>query len=252
MVPLTDSAQKALDEYLHETRTCLQGIVSVDADEVEQNITEHIENELRGAPEPVGFETLDAVLKKLGSPKQWVPEEESSEWRKLILRLQTCLDNSLAYLSLSLLILVFVAFRVGLVLLVASFCVARIALLAVKDRRLSRQQKWLLYPSLVVTYGVIVLLLLLAPTWAAISHPHLFGKATITQTPHERAIDISLLTGAWWVLLGMVATRRPQWIRMAFAPFGDKFEPLWANILASIGLIALLVPLVVLFFMLPR
>jgi len=53
MIELTGNAQNSLDKYLHRARAYLKGAKSVDAAEVEQNITEHIENELAGASEPV-------------------------------------------------------------------------------------------------------------------------------------------------------------------------------------------------------
>ncbi len=89
MITLSKSAKKSLEDYLRQARAYLRGSRSVDANEVEQNITEHIENELEGAAEPVSCDTLDAVLEKLGSPQQWVPEEELPWWRKIILRLRT-------------------------------------------------------------------------------------------------------------------------------------------------------------------
>ncbi len=167
MVTLSDGAQKALDEYLRQTRIYLQGAPSVDADEVEQNIAEHIENELRDAPEPVELETLDAVLKKLGRPRQWVPEDELPEWRKLILRLRTGPDDwRLVYLSFSLLVLAFVLPRAFLILVLASFLASRAALAATSEGPLPKPQKWLLYPPLVVTNVVILWILLGLPLWA--------------------------------------------------------------------------------------
>ncbi len=88
MKNLTDTAQNRLDKYLRQVRAYLRGSKSVDADEVEQNITDHIENELAGVAEPISPDALNEVLAKLGSPSQWVPEEELSWWRKVILRLR--------------------------------------------------------------------------------------------------------------------------------------------------------------------
>ncbi len=71
MIELTQTAQTSLDKYLHQARAYLKGTKSVDAAEVEQNITEHIENELSNAAEPVSADDLETVLQKLGSPRQW-------------------------------------------------------------------------------------------------------------------------------------------------------------------------------------
>ena len=63
MINLSDSAKKCLDEYLRQMRTCLRDCVTVDADEIEANVIEHIENELIGVLEPISLENLDIVLK---------------------------------------------------------------------------------------------------------------------------------------------------------------------------------------------
>ncbi len=46
MIALSESARKSLDDYLRQARAYLRGARTVDADEVEQNITEHIESAL--------------------------------------------------------------------------------------------------------------------------------------------------------------------------------------------------------------
>ena len=89
MIELSDNAKKTLEQYLQQVRAYLRGSKSVDAHEVEQNITEHIENELQGVTEPISLDALDPVLKRLGSPEQWIADQEISWWRKIILRLQT-------------------------------------------------------------------------------------------------------------------------------------------------------------------
>lgn len=73
MINLTDNAKTHLNNYLQQVRTCLKDCSSIDADEVEQNIKEHIEGELQDSSEPISYDALDAVLKRLGSPQQWVP-----------------------------------------------------------------------------------------------------------------------------------------------------------------------------------
>jgi hypothetical protein len=84
MIRLSDTAQELLDRYLEHIRACLRGCKTVDADEVERNIIEHIDSELEGATAAVSFEQLDAVLKRLGSPRQWIPEEELPWWRRIM------------------------------------------------------------------------------------------------------------------------------------------------------------------------
>ena len=76
MKNLDENAKGHLDKYLQEVRTCLAGRKSVDADEIERDIIEHIESELESVEEPVGFDEVDTVLKRLGNPQQWVPQED--------------------------------------------------------------------------------------------------------------------------------------------------------------------------------
>ena len=57
MIPkLSVNAQKSFDDYLNQVKVCLKGVKSVDAEEIQQQITEHIENELSKADEPVASE----------------------------------------------------------------------------------------------------------------------------------------------------------------------------------------------------
>ncbi|MHC5076890.1 MAG: hypothetical protein ACYTFM_10725, partial [Planctomycetota bacterium] len=140
---------------------------------MEQNVKEHIENELNEVSEPVTFDDLDAVLKKLGSPEKWIPEEEISWWRKIALRLRCGPEDwRLAYLSFALLILslltkgylillavlwpflilsgvrvvsvLFVLWNIpsGFFLLLASFYIARLVLTISGNKENLRVQKW--------------------------------------------------------------------------------------------------------------
>ncbi len=52
MKQLTDTAKERIDKYLNEVSLCLQGAKSVDPDEIQRDITEHIEQELQSSAEP--------------------------------------------------------------------------------------------------------------------------------------------------------------------------------------------------------
>jgi len=108
VIELSEKARKTLSEYLDQVKRSLKGVKYIDADEIVQNVNEHIENELGETPEPVSSEKLGAVLEKLGSPLQWVPEEEISWWRKVILRIYSGPEDwRLAYLSFGLFFIAF-------------------------------------------------------------------------------------------------------------------------------------------------
>ena len=84
MINLSDCAKKSLDRYLLQIRTYLRECKTINTDEVERNVLEHIESEFESATAAVSFEELGAVLQRLGSPRQWIPEEEIPWWRKLL------------------------------------------------------------------------------------------------------------------------------------------------------------------------
>lgn len=98
---LTLEAQHRLDRYLQEVRLLLHGATGVDASEVERDIREHIETELREAVSPVSPEELENVLRRLGSPGGWVDESDVPPWRRALARLYLGEDWRLAYLCLA-------------------------------------------------------------------------------------------------------------------------------------------------------
>ena len=80
MIELTDTARERFDSYLMRLRSALRGARSVEPDDVEQSVREHIEFALAGTPAPVGAEHLGVVLDRLGPPERWIPEEERPIW----------------------------------------------------------------------------------------------------------------------------------------------------------------------------
>ena len=105
MVELSYGAQRTLDQYLRQVKAYLRASRSVDVTDVEQSIHEHIETELEGWAEPVSADQLTGILKKLGNPWQWVPDEELPWWRRMLLGLQVGPEDwRLAYLSFGLLV----------------------------------------------------------------------------------------------------------------------------------------------------
>ena len=102
MTDLTQDAQVALSTYLQRVRLSLRG-TSVDADEVERDVREHIEEALNGRSDPVPAADLSGVLERLGSPDQWVPDEGIPLWRRTIRRISAGPEDwRLAYASLGL------------------------------------------------------------------------------------------------------------------------------------------------------
>ena len=88
MKELSINAQECLNSYLEKVKARLRGAKSLDANEIERDIHEHIERELESEAEPVGYEAVAGVIDRLGSPEQWVPDEELTWGRKIIARMQ--------------------------------------------------------------------------------------------------------------------------------------------------------------------
>lgn len=259
MINLTDNAKKHLDHYLQQVRTCLQDCLTVDADEVEQNIKEHIESELQDSSEPVSFDTLDDILKRLGSPQQWLPEEEIAWWRKMILRLRTGPEDwRLAYMSIGLLLFSLLSGRprtiflgpfvilrgsVQGILLLASFILARVAISMTRDKKELGSQKWLLYPPLLIVYVPLLILLLLWPTVALGIIADQFDRLDNIDVfpwnlPDDPARDAYWLiaimfmtagTALWCLIVGMLQKIKPQISQILFRPFAEKIKTKWVN-----------------------
>ncbi|MDE2862160.1 MAG: hypothetical protein OXL33_01750, partial [Chloroflexota bacterium] len=156
----TENARSDLDRYLRRVRHALRPHPSVDADEVELEIKGHIEAELADEPEPVTAERLHGVLDRLGSPNDWVPDDDLPAWRKLLLRLSTGPEDwRLAYLSLGLFVTSWLLAPVAPLLIFASFLVARAGLRLLEERGESAgARKWFFYPPLVFIYLVIAII----------------------------------------------------------------------------------------------
>jgi len=256
MIELTDNAQKSLDRYLHQARAYLKGAKSVDATEVEQNITEHIENELTGAAEPVSADELETVLQKLGSPQQWVPEEELPWWRKMMLRVQTGPEDwRLAYISFGLFVLGVLLLPTGAILIAAAFITARAALSVVKDASLLKAQKWLLYPSLMTVYLALLGVLLALPLIGLV--PLAYDREHTLRDDLGFSDDIpgywwaacsvfAASLGLWWIIQGLALLARPNIPKPLFRPFADGFNRKWALVLICLGFVVLVVSLAVL------
>ena len=255
MVTLSEGAKKSLDDYLRQARTYLRGSRSVDADEIEQNITEHIENELEGEAEPVSYDVLDAVLKKLGSPQQWVPMEELPWWWKIIYRLRSGPEDwRLAYISFGLLVVGFLTLAyapVCTVFVLASFIVARAVLSVTADGKELKAQRWLIYPSLVLVYVPLFLFLMCWPlilviTWWLPKYFELLaeidaGAITRTISIISAVTNVGAI-GLWWTAFGatLLMQKTRMRARIVFRPFLDTFNKRRAALLMCGGVVLLI------------
>ncbi len=188
MVELTQAAQQRLDDYLTELRLTLSECGSVDPNEVERDVRDHIQAALGEAAAPVDVARLDPVLRTLGAPADWLDEGHAPWFRRLprewLAEARRAAINAaqrlavgpesyrLPYLAFLTPVIGWSIFALspdggGLVVamigMLAGFVFARAALAIQGDRRPSAAQWWLLSPSLLVVYAPIFMAALLWP-----------------------------------------------------------------------------------------
>ncbi len=276
MIELTEAAQQRLDRYLRELRATLKGVPSIDPDEVERDVLEHIEKALSGIKGPVSERDLQTVLEGLGSPQQWLPPEEWTRWRRFRVALETLpdrtretfarmrsspVDHRLAYLSFGGLVaaaLLAAMMKPGreedlvmpAILVLASFVCARAAIAGVPAAEIPPSKKWLVYPVLIPIYLALLAVIVLLPLPFAIllSDPvsEMLGDAYRHTTIRFSQFGVAMwlvpmVVGLWWTILGFVWWRRPQWVRALFHPFVDHYTGRQGLALAVFGLVVFLV-----------
>jgi hypothetical protein len=234
-----------MDDYLRQARAYLRGSKSVDAGEVEQNIAEHIENALEGASEPVSRGELEAVLDKLGDPRQWGPEDELPWWRQIIFRLRSGPEDwRLAYISFGLFVAALAIAPTGpvfVVFILAGFLAARAAISETRDPKELRAQKWLLYPSLIVVYVSVIVALLTWPLMLLIplaeEYESHFSRLQSALDFWVIAMSVVLVAlGAWWGVVAVVSLIFGKMAAVLFRPFADSYKAKWALLLLATGL----------------
>ena len=172
---LAPEAASRLDEYLRQVREALAGAADVNPDEIDADIREHVENELRAAPRPVPLAALEVVLTKLGPPAQWGAAPDPTLFhraRHLISEGLRCAraaaverakqvrlavwtgpeDWRLAYLSFGVFALGALTVYVFPIALLVSYVLSRAGLAVAREKglELGAGRKWLLYPPMVL------------------------------------------------------------------------------------------------------
>lgn len=190
---LSPAAEVRFEEYLTQMRRALLGVPDVSPAEIEADIREHVENELRGAARPVELLVLETVLRRLGPPTQWLPPGRvpvaaqvsagfSTLGQYLKARFRAARDAvwrgpedwRLAYLSFGVFAVGILAFPLFPLFLVISYFLSRagIATAAGKGIALDAGRKWLLYPPVVLVSLALVLAVVAAPVGVIIPVVH--------------------------------------------------------------------------------
>lgn len=256
MIHLTTEAEKVRDKYLEKVRMYIGMSKTADADEVLRDVNEHIDRELQNSAQPVSKEDLTAVLDRLGSPRQWVSEEDISWWRKMVLSFRAGPEDwRLAYLSFGTLILGTVL--TGPIGLFASFCLSRAAV-SISEKEELYAKRWLIYPSLVMVYLLIAPILLLWPLipligiCVMIEDALLECQSSIILGGSIATSIIALGMAIWWGFLWLLPRRGSNIVKALFKPFAENWKLNWLGYLSIILLSIGLCMLVFIFFVLPK
>jgi hypothetical protein len=137
------------------------------------------------------------------------------------------------------------------VLIPASFIVARAALSETADSSELKSQKWLIYPSLIIVYSFVLFGLLAWPALVLPAAAYEFEHNVRSSYPqfaddlHYWIMATSFIVaglGLWWIILGGMLLKWRRFLPMLFKPFAGWFSRKWALILLLIGLV-LMIPL---------
>lgn len=248
MKELSLSAQECIDFYMQKVKARLRGAKTLDANEVECDIQEHIERELEGEVEPVGNDAVAGVLDRLGSPEQWVPDEELSWWRKIIVRMQNGPDDwRLAYISFGLFVVGFVMVPFCIIFLLLSVYIARSALSIAGGPKELGASRMLIFPQLIVFYLIVGLVLLLWPIPPLVILTDTMARE-MTNDYFQSARQYWLMAlglilaviGLWWsAVAGFLLCKQPFLNKLIY-PFGDRVtrKKLWK--LMTVGVILII------------
>jgi len=252
MIELSESARQRFDDYLHRLRITLRGSRTVQADDVEQSVREHVEIALAGVPVPVGAESLAPVLERLGPPERWLPDDERPAWRRMMERIATGPEDwLLAYLSFSLFLLAMLLFPVvGVFLLLPAYLVSRAYVEFVAGRAEAiGARRWLVYPAIVLPLLFALLLFLVGPVapllaWGIGDREfHRPWNLTADEQPMVERLRIevglsAVAFGAWWIVASGIAALLLRPIRFTFAPLLDRMQRRHLLFLTLAGIVA--------------
>jgi len=255
MTELTHEAQDALKTYLERVRLSLRG-TSVDADEVVRDVQEHIDVALDGRSEPISAVDLSDVLERLGSPDQWVPDEEVPFWRRAMQRIHHGPEDwRLSYLcfGFTVLGLAFAPFG-GVVLWIPAYLLGRAAheYAAARGESLG-PRRWLTDLPLVAVALSLLVCLLAGPLWIPVAiavEENYIGELVgrdLTEF-QEMAKTVSLFAatiGLWWMILAPLAALGQRTVRWLLLPVADGFRKRHALWLGLAGLALLTVSVLV-------
>lgn len=223
MMRLNREAWERLNQYLEETRASMAGSAPGDVADIEQDIRDHVGAELADRSAPVSLDELDAVLQRLGSPRQWAADHVP---RRPPSSLAGSAEDRLAYVSAGSMVL----FLAVPPLLVLSWLLARWTLARLEERgEPLGARRWLLYPPIVIVVTPVAVIGLL---WAFAPFAELGGaiyhQPRLLSSPAGDiigAVTVALLgLGVYWMVLGVALAFGDGLVRLLFHPFAEGFR----------------------------
>lgn len=214
----SDEARLHLERYLDEMRASMDASESA---EIEQDIRDHVEAELGERSAPVSAGELDAVLTRLGNPRQWGLPTDTAPPRPA-----SSTEDWLGYANLALLL---AGFALPF-LLPVSWLMARWGLARLDQRGEDLgARRWILYPPLaVISIGILFLALLWpfgAFTELGAMAAQRAGAVGSDRFPPLVTVAVAFGSlGFYWILLGAAAAIGDRVVRFLFHPFAGGFR----------------------------
>lgn len=193
------------------------------AAEIEQDIRDHVEAELGEHSTAASVEDLDAILTRLGSPRQWMLAGE----QPVAIHGVGGVEEWMAYAGIALLLLGFLLPP----LILVSWMTARWALARLEQRgEPLGARRWLFYAPLAPISIAVALLLLFWPFGALAELGTLAAQSAgaVGSDHFPPAVTLVVAFGGlsvYWAILGVLAALSERAVRFVFHPFAGRFRP---------------------------
>ena len=250
----TPEASQHFDSWLGRVKRSVAGDPGINPEDVAQDLRAHVHAELASMPEPVTVGALDQVLQGLGNPAQWTdgtapasPGLRARLHDDMGAVLSDCQKALAGDWGLPVLIALLTLFSLPVIDDGGAFVVALMYFIARAQivhapNRLAGNQKYLVYFPLAIGAGLL--------TGVVLAFPMLLFTDTF-RLPHGTGysdVPYRLLwsMGAWWVILGFVASREVKRVQSALRPFAGWFEATHAKFLMFLGAALLILSTVML------
>jgi hypothetical protein len=135
-----------------------------------------------------------------------------------------------------------------------------IARLRIALGRVGEDERWLLYPSLLLGHVLLVVIILFWPLalsivlgnrdWFVRLYPTVLGPAPAAGSFgywYQVLAGALIILGGWWVLLGGLMIRRPAGMQMLLRPFLQKSVPELGRWVIPAGIVTVVIGAVTLF-----